>query len=82
MKLYRTRTGARLGRFDLLVRWGLRNGVTKGFLGGHRRWLVMGGVALGFRVLRKMAGAQEEIVYSTKVDPGQTIVIANGRVPK
>ena len=65
-----------------LLRFALRNGLRKGLLGGSRPWLIAGGVAAGLRVLRKLAGSEPEVVYSEKLEPGETVVIAHGRVPK
>ena len=64
-----------------LLRLALRNGLTKGLLGGSRPWLVVGGVALGWRILRKIAGSEPVVVYSEKLDAGETVVIAHGRTP-
>lgn len=55
----------------------LRQAFRRGVLGGSRPWLVMGGVALGLRVLRKVTGSQPEVVYSEKLAPGESLVIAN-----
>ena len=65
-----------------LLRLLLRNGLRKGLLGGSRPWLVLGGVAAGLRVLRWIAGSEPEVVYSEKLEPGETVVIAHGRLPK
>ena len=65
-----------------LLRLALRNGLTKGLLGGSRPWLVVGGVALGWRVLRKIAGSEPVVVYSERLEQGETVVIAHGRVPR
>ena len=64
-----------------LMRLALRNGLTKGLLGGSRPWLVVGGIALGWRVLRKIAGSDPIVVYSEQLQPGETFVIAHGRQP-
>ena len=65
-----------------LIRIAFRNGVTKGFMGGSRPWLIIGGVALGLRVLRRIAGSDPVTVYSEKLQPGETVVIAHGRMPR
>lgn len=57
----------------------LRRGFRLGVLGGSRRWLVIGGVALGVRVLRKLSGQEPEVVYSEKLGPGESLVIAHER---
>jgi len=64
-----------------LLRVGLRQGLRRGLMGGSRPWLVIGGVALGWRVLRKIAGSDAGVVYSEKLAPGETVVIAHGREP-
>ena len=65
-----------------LLRMMLRNGLTRGVLGGSRPWLVLGGIAAGMRVLRKIAGSEPQVVYSEELKAGETVVIAHGRVPK
>jgi hypothetical protein len=62
-----------------LVRLALRNGWRRGILGGSRPWLVAGGVALGVRVVQRMTGAEEQVVYSEELRPGETLVVAHGR---
>lgn len=62
-----------------MLRFLLRRGFQKGLMGGSRRWLVMGGVALGVKVLRKLSGSEPEVVYSEKLDPGESLVIAHER---
>ena len=46
---------------ERLLRAALRNGITKGFLGGSRPWLVIGGVAAGWRLLRRIAGSEASV---------------------
>ena len=65
-----------------LLRMMLRNGLSKGLFGGSRPWLVLGGIAAGMRVLRKIAGSEPEVVYSEELQPGESVVIAHGRTPK
>lgn len=57
----------------------LRQAFRRGVLGGSRPWLVMGGVALGLRVLRKVTGSEPEVVYSEELGPGESLVIAHQR---
>jgi hypothetical protein len=66
---------------ERLLRIGLRQGLGRGLLGGSRPWLVLGGVALAWRVVRKIAGSESVVVYSERLEPGQTVVIAHGREP-
>ena len=67
---------------ERLLRAALRNGITKGFLGGSRPWLIVGGIAAGWRVLRKIAGSEPIVVFSEELRPGETFVIANGPEPR
>ena len=57
----------------------LRQGFKRGVLGGNRTWLVVGGAALGLRLLRKLSGSEPKVVYSEELKPGEALVIANGR---
>ena len=65
-----------------LIQLALRNGLRRGLLGGSRPWLIIGGVAAGIRILRKIAGSEPVVVFSEKLEPGDSLVIAHGRTPK
>lgn len=60
-----------------MVRLLLRNGLRKGLMGGSRPWMVLGGVGLLLRVLKKLSGSEPEVVYSEELPVGTAIVIAN-----
>lgn len=60
-----------------MLRFLLRTGFRKGVMGGSRRWLVIGGAALGVKVLRKLAGSEPEVVLSETLSPGETLIIAH-----
>lgn len=60
-----------------LVRMLLRNGVRKGLLGGNRRWLAVGGMAAGIRLLQKLGERDDGVIYSGELQPGESLVIAN-----
>ena len=62
-----------------LVRVLLRNGWRRGVLGGSRPWVIAGGVALAVRVLQKLVGSEERVVYSEELRPGETLVIEHAR---
>jgi hypothetical protein len=62
-----------------MLRFLLRRGLQRGVLGGERRWLVLGGIALGVKVLRRLAGNEPEVVYSEKLAPGEALVVAHER---
>jgi hypothetical protein len=57
----------------------LRQGFRKGVLGGSRRWLVIGGAALGMRVLGKLTRREPEVVYCEELAPGEALVITHDR---
>lgn len=62
-----------------MLRLLIRNGVRRGLLGGSRTWLVVGGAAFAVRLLRKLAGSEEQVVYREELRPGEAVVVANGR---
>ena len=57
----------------------LRQGFRRGVLGGSRRWLVIGGAALGARVLGKLARREPEVVYCEELSPGESLLVAHDR---
>ena len=57
----------------------LRTAFRKGLLGGSRRWMMVGGVAVGIKVLRKLSGSEPEVVYSERLSPGESLVSAHER---
>ena len=60
-----------------MVRFLMRTGMRKGVMGGSRVWLVLGGVGLLVRVMKKLSGSEPEVVYSEELPVGTAIVIAN-----
>jgi hypothetical protein len=62
-----------------LLRMVIRNGWRRGILHGSRPWLVAGGLALGLRLVQKLTGSEEKVVYSEVLQPGETLVIAHPR---
>jgi hypothetical protein len=56
---------------------GLRRG-----LGGSRPWVVIGVVAVGARILMRLAQEDEAVLYRTLIRPGDVFEIATGRDPK
>ena len=57
-----------------LLRRMTTNGFRKG-LGGSTPWLVVGLVAGGLRVIRHLARDQDEILYRTKITPGDVFEV-------
>ena len=62
-----------------MLRFLSRAGVLRGFLGGSRLWTVVGSVALGVRVLRKLAGSEPESVFTKELRPGDSLLITHDR---
>lgn len=60
-----------------MVKFLMRTGMRKGVMGGSQVWLVLGGVGLLMRVLKKLSGNEPEVVYSEELPVGTAIVIAN-----
>ena len=52
-------------------------GLSKGLVGGSKPWLVVGAVAGGIRLLRRMAAREPEVVYCEKLEPGERLVISH-----
>ncbi|MDQ1436858.1 MAG: hypothetical protein QOK43_487 [Acidimicrobiaceae bacterium] len=60
-----------------MIRFLVRNGLRKGVFGGSRPWLVLGGVGVLVKVLRKLGGSEPQVVYSEELPVGTAVVIAN-----
>ena len=65
-----------------LIRVLMRNGFRKGFLGGSRSWLIVLGVAGTVRLIQRINEREPEVVFSEKLQPGESLVIAHGREPR
>jgi hypothetical protein len=53
-------------------------GIRRGLLGGSRAWTVVAVAALGLRLLRRLAGDGDEVVYSEELGPGESLLITHG----
>lgn len=62
-----------------MLRFLLRTGVRRGLLGGSRVWSTVAGIALGVRVLKKITGGEPELVHTTKLRPGESLVVRHER---
>jgi hypothetical protein len=58
-----------------MLRFLLRTGVRRGLLGGSRAWTAVAGVAFGLRVLRKITGSEPEVVHTSRLHPGESLVV-------
>jgi len=60
-----------------LIRLGIRQGWRRGILEGRRTWLVVGGLALGARLLQRLGGREEQLVYRENLEVGSAVLITN-----
>jgi hypothetical protein len=60
----------------------MRNGFRKGLLGGNRTWMMVLGVAATIRLIQRINEREPEVVFSQKLQPGESLVIAHGREPR
>lgn len=56
-----------------------QRGLYEGLLGGSRRWLVLGGLAWGFRALAWAVHRDERVLYRERLRPGEQLVITERR---
>jgi hypothetical protein len=62
----------------LLIRRGFQNGVIR----GSRPWLIGFGIAGAIRLIQRINDRERSVVFSEKLQPGETLVIAHGREPR
>jgi hypothetical protein len=55
-----------------------RRALRKGLLGGSRPWFYLWAGLAGFKILRRLARDEPEIVYSERLEPGQRLLITSG----
>lgn len=54
-----------------------RTALRRGLLGGSRPWMTVFAVVGVTKLLRRLAGAQPETVFSHKLEPGEGLVITH-----
>ena len=59
-----------------------RTAIRKGMLGSSRPWFWIAVVTTSFRLLRRVIGRQEKVVWREELKPGDTLVIAHEREPE
>ena len=57
-----------------------RNGIYDGVLGGNRRWLILGGIAWGFRAVGWAMKREHKVIYREALRPGEQLVISERRL--
>lgn len=58
-----------------LLRRLARNGFRRGVLGRSRAWLVVGITATAVRLVTRLLARKPEVVYSTRLQPGEALRI-------
>ena len=60
-----------------------RRAAVRGPLGGSRSWTAVWALLVAVRLLRRFARGKEEVVFSHRIQPGETLLIAgDGREPR
>jgi len=59
------------------IGWVLRGRTLQGAASGSRFWTVVSAIALSRRIIKRLAGSQGDVLYSHRLRPGETLVIAN-----
>ncbi|WP_419919424.1 hypothetical protein [Candidatus Poriferisocius sp.] len=55
-----------------------RQAVVRGLFGGQRGWLVLGGLAWGIHLLRRVAGTRNlRPVFTDELLPGESLLISH-----
>ena len=54
-----------------------RAAVRNGLWGGRRHWTTLFAVLATVKLVRRLAGSVQEVVYSEKLEPGQALVITH-----
>lgn len=60
-----------MSRFALLRRRARRRAISRGVIGGDKGWLVVAAALFGRSALRKLSGAEPELLTIEKLEPGQ-----------
>lgn len=59
---------------ESLLRRVTKSGLRRG-AGGSRPWMIAGIVAVGFRMLRRLANPKPEVLYRARLKPGERFEI-------
>lgn len=66
-----------------MFRYLRRRSMLAGPLGGNRRWTLVWALLVGIRLFRRLTHPKPEIVYSEKLEPGESLLISgDGRAPR
>ncbi|HET9692661.1 MAG TPA: hypothetical protein VFP61_16050 [Acidimicrobiales bacterium] len=59
------------------VRYGMRQGWSRGVLDGQRSWIVVGGIALVSHLAGRALGRDVDVVFSEKIAPGESFTVTH-----
>lgn len=59
-----------------MLRFLARTGFRRGFLGGSRAWTMIGAVAVGMRLLKRLTASEPEVVFSQPIRPGEKLLVS------
>jgi hypothetical protein len=62
-----------------LLRLAIRQWWRRGILEGKRTWVVLGMVALAARIMSRLVGRNEVVVFSEPLEMGEVLLISNLR---
>jgi hypothetical protein len=54
-----------------------RIGVRRGLLGGSKPWQYVAAIGLVLRLLKKMGGREEKVVFTEELKPGESLVVTH-----
>lgn len=64
-----------MSRLERLLRSGIRLGWRRGVAGGSPAWTALGGIAAVAWLVRRALRRSEEVVFSQRLAPGETLQI-------
>jgi len=59
-----------------------RAGMTRGFVGGSRPWMIAGTLAIALRFTARVAGKRPRVVYKQTLRPGETVLVTAGEATR
>jgi hypothetical protein len=69
------RTRFEMGTLGSLLPTARRRAITDGLFGGNKRWLILGSLAWALRAYQYATTKEQQVVYATTLEPGETLVL-------
>ena len=57
----------------------VRARMIRGAMAGSRPWMVVAGISVARQVVRRLSGKSEQLLFTHKLEQGDTLVITNER---